>query len=76
MTKMYKITEPAIALYTMSAFDAIGVYEIDYTDDCMKIAWIHENERTAYRWVKVRYDKEGDDYIFTGGERRYLKDFM
>lgn len=76
MKKMYKIEKPAIALYTMSAFDAIGVYEIDYTDDRMKIAWIHENERTAYRWVKVRYDKEGDDYIFTGGERRYLKDFM
>ena len=73
--KMYKITGPAIALYHMSAFDAIGVFEIDYTDDKMKIAWIHENERTAFHWVKIRYDKDGDDYIFTGKQRRYLKDF-
>lgn len=73
--KMYKITSPAIAVYRISAFDAIGVFEIDYTDDRMKIAWIHENERTAFRWVKVHYDCDGDDFLFTGGERRYLKDF-
>lgn len=76
MTKMYPAHEPAIATYNMGNFYAIGVYEIDYTDDRMKIAWLNGNERTAFRWVKVRYDVDGDDYIFTGGERRYLKDFM
>lgn len=74
--KMYKVTEPAIASYSLSTWHAIGVFEIDYTDDKMKIAWINGNERDAFRWVKVRYDKEGDAYLFTGGERRYLKDFM
>ena len=73
--KMYKITGPAIAMYHMSAFDAIGVFEIDYTDDKMKIAWINGNERTAFRWVKVHYDVEGDAFLFTGKQRRYLKDF-
>lgn len=73
--KMYKITGPAIAMYHISNFIAIGVFEINYTDDKMKIAWINGNERCAFRWVKVRYDKDGDDYLFTGGERRYLKDF-
>ena len=73
--KMYKITGPAITMYHMSAFDAIGVFEIDYTDDKMKIAWIAGNERDTFRWVKIRYDVEGDAYIFTGKQRRYLKDF-
>ena len=73
--KMYKITGPAIAMYHISKFIAIGVFEINYTDDKMKIAWIKGNERYAFRWLKVRYDKDGDDYLFTGGERRYLKDF-
>ena len=73
--KMYKLTTPAIATYSLGTWYAIGVFEIDYTEDKMKIAWIHENERTAFRWVKVHYDCDGDDYLFTGGERRYLKDF-
>ena len=42
----------------------------------MKIAWINGDERGAFRWVKIRYDVEGDAYIFTGKQRRYLKDFM
>ena len=75
MKKMYKMHETAIAIYNSGLF-GIGVFEIDYTDDRMKIAWINGNERTGFRWLKVRYDKEGDDYIFVGGERRYLKDFM
>ena len=74
--KMYKLTTPPIATYSMGAWYAIGAFEIDYTDDKMKIAWINGNERSAYRWCKIKYDKEGDAYIFTGGERRYLKDFM
>ena len=74
--KMYKLTTPAIATYSLGTWDAIGVFEIDYTDDRMKIAWVHENERTAFHWVKVHYDVEGDAFLFTGGERRYLKDFM
>ena len=74
--KMYKLTTPPIATYSMGAWYAIGAFEIDYTDDKMKIAWINGNERSAYRWCKIRYDKEGDDYIFTGCARRYLKDFM
>lgn len=72
--KMYKLTEPAIATYSLGTRHAIGVFEIDITDR-MKIAWINGNERDAFRWLKVRYDKEGDAYIFTGKERRYLKDF-
>ena len=79
-TKMrtYKITEneKPIATYSLGTWYAIGVFEIDYTDDKMKIAQINGNERDAFRWVKIRYDVEGDAYIFTGGERRYLKDFM
>ena len=74
--KMYKLTTPAIATYSLATWYSIGVFEIDYTDDRMKIAWINGNERDAFRWCKVRYDVEGDAYIFTGGERRYLKDFM
>ena len=74
--KMYKLTTPAIATYSLGTWYAIGVFEIDYTDDKMKIAWINGNERTAFHWVKVRYDVEGDDYIFTGKQRRYLKYFM
>ena len=74
--KMYKLTTPPIATYSMGAWYAIGAFEIDYTDDKMKIAWINGNERSAYRWCKIRYDVEGDDYIFTAGTRRYLKDFM
>ena len=71
----YKITTPAIATYSMGAWYAIGVFEINYTNDKMKIAWINGNERNTFRWVKIRYDVEGDAYIFTAGERRYLKDF-
>ena len=74
--KMYKLTTPAIATYSLCTRYAIGVFEIDYTDDKMKIAWINGDERGAFRWVKIRYDVEGDAYIFTGKQRRYLKDFM
>ena len=73
--KMYKLTTPPIATYSMGAWYAIGVFEIDYTDDKMKIAWINGNERDVFRWVRIRYDVEGDAYIFTGKQRRYLKDF-
>lgn len=61
----------------MGAWYAIGAFEIKYgVDDKVKVAWINSFERSAYRWLKIRYDKEGDAYIFMGGERRYLKDFM
>ena len=73
--KMYKLTTSPIAVYRTCTRFAIGVFEIDYTDDKMKIAWINGNERDAFRWLKIRYDVEGDAYIFTGGERRYLKEF-
>ena len=73
--KMYKLDTPPIAIYSMGAFYGIGAFEIDYTDDKIKVAWLHENERSACRWLKIRYDVEGDDYIFMAGERRYLKDF-
>ena len=76
LPKLYKLTTPPIATYSMGAWYAIGAFEIDYTDDKLKIAWINSFERSAYRWLKIRYDVEGDAYIFTGGERRYLKDFM
>ena len=74
--KMYKLTTPPIATYSMGAWYAIGAFEINYTDDKLKIAWINNFERSAYRWCKIRYDVEGDAYIFTSGTRRYLKDFM
>ena len=74
-TTKYPLTTPPIATYSMGAWYAIGVFEIDYTNDKLKIAWINENERDAFRWVKIRYDKDGDDYIFTGKQRLYLKDF-
>ena len=75
--KMYKLDTPPIAIYSMGAFYGIGAFEIRYNiDDKIKVAWLHENERSAYRWLKIRYDCEGDAYIFTAGERRYLKDFM
>ena len=74
--KMYKLTTPPIATYSMGAWYAIGVFEIRYAvDDKIKVAWLNENERSAYRWLKIRYDVEGDAYIFMAGERRYLKDF-
>ena len=73
--KMYKLTTQPIAVYHICTWFAIGVFEIDYTDDKMKIAWINGSERDTFRWVKIRYDVEGDAYIFTGKQRRYLKDF-
>ena len=73
--KMYKLTTPPIVAYPMGAWYFIGVFEFNYTNNKMKIAWINGNERGAFRWVKVRYDAEGDAYIFTGKQRRYLKDF-
>ena len=77
MKKMYKLDASPLAIYSMGAFYAIGAFEIRYdVDDKIKVAWLNENERSAYRWLKIRYDVEGDAYIFTGGERRYLKDFM
>ena len=76
LPKLYKLTTPPIATYSMGAWYAIGAFEIDYTDDKLKIAWINSFERSAYHWLKIRYDVEGDAYVFTGGERRYLKDFM
>ena len=76
LPKLYKLTTPPIATYSMGAWYAIGAFEIDYTDDKLKIAWINSFERSAYRWLKIRYDGEGDAYIFTGKQRRYLKDFM
>ena len=72
---MYKLTTSPIASYSMGAWYAIGAFEIDYTNDKMKIAWINSFERSAYRWLKIRCDAEGDEYIFTGKQRRYLKDF-
>ena len=71
--KMYKLTTPPIASYSMGAWYAIDVFEIN--NDSVKIAWVYGDERSAYRWRKIRYDVEGDAYIFTAGERRYLKDF-
>ena len=73
--KMYKLNASPIAVYHICTWFAIGVFEIDYTDDKMKIAWINGSERDTFRWVKIRYDVEGDAYIFTGKQRRYLKDF-
>ena len=72
--KMHKLTTPPIATYSMGAWYAIGAFEIDYTDDKLKIAWINSFERSAYRWLKIRYDVEGDAYIFSGKQRRDLKD--
>lgn len=74
-TNLYPLTTPPIATYSLCTWYAIGAFEIDYTDDKMKIAWINGNERDTFRWVKIRYDKEGNAYIFTGKQRRYLKDF-
>lgn len=76
-TKLYPLTTSPIATYSLGTWYEIGVFEIDYDiTDRMKIAWINGNERDAFRWVKVRYDKEGDAYIITGKQRRYLKEFM
>ena len=76
LPKLYKLTTPPIATYRMGAWYAIGVFEISYdTDDKVKAAWINSYERSRYHWYKIHYDCEGDDYIFMGGERRYLKDF-
>ena len=77
-TKMYKLDTPPIAIYSMGAFYGIGAFEIRYNvDDKIKVAWLYNgNERSAYRWLKIRCDVEGDEYIFMSGERRYLKDFM
>ena len=76
--KFYEMDKQPIATYAMSAFQALGVFEQDYdVEDRVKVAWINdENKRTAYRWVKVRYDNEGDAYIFVSGERRYFQYFM
>lgn len=74
--KMYKITEKPIAIYSMGVY-GIGAFSTRYAvDDKIKVAWLYENERSAYRWLKVRYDVEGDAYIFMAGERRYLREFM
>ena len=37
MKKMYKLTTPAIATYSLGTWYAIGVFEIEYTNDKMKI---------------------------------------
>ena len=76
--KTYKITEneKPIATQAITAYVGMGIFEIRYAvDDKIKVAWLYENERSAYRWLKIRYDVEGDAYIFMDGERRYLKDF-
>lgn len=74
--KMYKLDIPPLAIYSMGAFYSIGAFGTRYdVDDKIKVAWLHENERSAYRWLKIRYDVEGDAYIFMAGERRYLRDF-
>lgn len=77
LAKLYKLTTLPIATYSMGAWDAIGVFEINYDiNDKVKAAWINSSERSRYHWYKIHYDCEGDAYIFMRGERRYLKDFM
>lgn len=73
--KLYPLHTPPISVYPKRLFSAlndIAVFEVDVVNDRFKVADIIGNERTAYRWLKVRYDKDGDAYIFTKGERRYL----
>ena len=78
MKKLVKITNQPIAVYRKGYFGAqtdIGIFAVDELHDRFKVADIIDGQRTAYRWLKCRYDIDGDDYVFTQGERRYLRYF-
>ena len=72
-----KEIESIKAILTLTNMISLAVFEIDYNvNDSLKTALVMGNERSPFVWCKVRYDSEGDAYIFTGKQRRYLKDFM
>lgn len=75
--KTYKITEKPIAIYAMTAYMGIGIFEIKYgTDDYVKTAYIMGDERSTYVWAKIRYTAFGKPYFIRLGERHYFDEMM
>lgn len=75
--KTYKLTQKPLAIQSITAYVAMAVFEIAHDiDDTVKTAAIMGEERTAYVWCKIRYDKYGTAYFIRLGERYYLHDMM
>ena len=75
--KHYPLKEKELAMITLTAFVAIGIFEIKYdVDEWVKVAGMHGIERTAFRWCKIRYTQFGRPYFTFLGERYYFGDMI
>lgn len=75
--KHYPLKERELAIMSLTAFVAIGIFDIRYdTDNWVKVAGIHENGRTAFRWCKLKYDAHDATYFTFLGECYYLHDML
>ena len=75
--KHYPLKEKELAMMTLTAFVAIGIFEIKYdVDEWVKVAGMHGIERTAFRWCKLKSDAHGATYFTFLGERYYLHDML
>ena len=75
--KTYKLTQKPIAIQHFTAYIAMCVFEVSHgIEVTVKTAAIMGEERTAYVWCKIRYDKNGAAYFLRLGERYYLHDMM
>ena len=75
--KHYPLKEKELAMMSLTAFVAIGIFEIRHdVDDWVKVAGMHGTERTAFRWCKLKPDAHGATYFTFLGERYYLHDML
>lgn len=75
--KQYPLKEKELAMMSLTAFVAIGIFEIRYdVDEWVKVAGMHGTERTAFRWCKIRYTQFGSPYFTFLGERYYVCDMI
>lgn len=77
--RTYKITEneKPIAIYAITAYMGIGIFDIKYeTDEYVKTAYIMGEERTSFVWSKIRYTQFGRPYFIRLGEHYYFADMI
>ena len=75
-TKLYADTRKPLAIYALSAFMGIGIYEYDSTEERMLVAALFEDKRSKLTWCKLYTNKAGYSYFIKYGRRYYLHEML
>ena len=55
------MNEKPIAYYTLTAFNAVEILGIDYTDDTVIFRWNNSGKYTKRKKAKIRYTYPGEN---------------